>query len=110
MKFYIDQINLVSERWGDDVDDFFHQAHCEVKCDGSPGGEAFIVNIVSPIALQKEFSENEAFTYEIGRGFLIVNDYDKNSISKALQRLIDAGSADSWDGLCTYLERYFDWV
>lgn len=110
MKFYIDEINLVSEQWGNDVDDFFHQAHCEVKCQDSPGGEAFIVNIVSPKALQKEISTAEGFAYEIGKGLFIVNDYDKNSISKALQKLIDGGNAESWDSLCSYLKRYFDLV
>ncbi len=110
MKFQIHKINIISENWGDDIDDFFVQAHCEIRSIDEPGGEAFMANIVSPKALQKEIDSQDSFSYEFGRGYLIVNDFDKNNILEALQKLMEGSNANNWDELSSYIEKYFDWI
>lgn len=110
MKFEVYDLNVISAAWGDDPDDFFVQAHCEVRSPGEHGGEAFSAYIVSPKALQGEMSATEGFSFEYGRRFLIVSDFDKTAILEALQRLVEASRASTWSDLVFYIERYFDWL
>lgn len=110
MKFQIHKINTISENWGDEADDFFIQAHCEVRTLDEQGGEAFVAKIVSPKAFQKEMDAQDDFSYEIGRGYIITNDFDKIKITEILQKLLIGSNADNWNELFSYMKKYFDWI
>ena len=53
MAFEAYQLSIINQNWGDEPDDFFVQAHCEVREKGSAGGEAFELNIVSPKRIKR---------------------------------------------------------
>ncbi|WP_320820812.1 Imm8 family immunity protein [Thalassolituus sp.] len=109
MEFEAYQLSIINQSWGDDIDEFFIQAHCEVRQKGVPGGEAFGINIVSPKFFVKELGSNES-VHEYGRGYLFATDYDENSILSELQKLIDGSHAKTWDELLAYIEKYFSWI
>lgn len=110
MKFKIVKLNTISEKWGEDESDFYVKVHAEVVEDGAPGGEAFSVDIISPKALESDLPPGEQFASELGRGYLIVNDYNKPKIIESLQRMIAGSGANNWEELSTYVEKYFDWI
>ena len=110
MKFKVVELNIVTEKWGDEESDFYLKVHAEVKEDGAAGGEAFVVDVISPKSLASNFPKGDQFAYEFGRGYLLVNDYNKPKIIESLQGTIDRSGANNWDELFTYVGKYFDWV
>jgi hypothetical protein len=41
---------------------------------------------------------------------MIVSDYDEAVIVRALQRVVDSATEDSWNGVRAAVERFFDWL
>lgn len=109
MEFEAHKISIINQNWGGDVDEFFIQAHCEVRQKDTPGGEAFNINIVSPKFLVKELGSSDS-AYEYGRGYLFTTDYDERSILSEIQKLIDGSHAQTWDEIITFIEKYFSWI
>ncbi len=105
--FKVSQLSVIREVWGDDVDDFWIEVHCEVQSQTEPGGEAFSLSIVSPKSLLTELN-GEDFRAEYGRGFIITNHFDQNKIIGKLQKLVDGSEASSWKELIDYMSKYFD--
>jgi hypothetical protein len=103
------QLSIINQNWGDEPTDFSIQVHCEVKETGKPGGEAFLVNLISPNSLNTELFDEE-FRSKFGRGYLIINDYDEVKILLTLQKLIEGSCASNWNELISYVEKYFDWI
>jgi hypothetical protein len=108
MRFIVSAINKIHESWGEDTDDFFVQAHFEVEQEGGSGGEAILVCIASPKALASQLAK--MLEPEIGRGYLLMEDYDEQSALMRLQALVDSSGAETWEQLQRFLERYFDWI
>lgn len=109
MTFEAYQLSIISQNWGDDHNDFFVQAHCEVRQKGSVGGEAFELNIVSPKALVNEL-KSDSFKYEYGQGYFFTNQYDESKVLSKIQKLIDGFQATSWEELIEKTSKYFTWV
>jgi hypothetical protein len=106
--FKVADLNIIIERHNDpEFKEFFIQAHCEIVDESNPkGGEAFIVNIVSPLYLKAYIGDS----VEIGRGLILSNDFDKEKIKSRIQILINKSNASTWNELSTFIEKYFDWV
>lgn len=108
MNYKVYSLNKIYETWGDGENDFFVQLHCEIMGEGSGGGEAVLINVVSPPNLHSRLI-GSAFP-EVGRGYLLSLDYNEKSIIHCVQGIIDRSGADTWRELKVYMERYFDWV
>lgn len=109
MEFSIDQLTIIREEYGDDVDDFCVQLHCEVTSPSTRGGEAFDVTVISPARMQADL-EASSNDVEFGRGYVIMRDFDQSALRRELQKLIDGSGASTWAELHNYITRYFDWV
>lgn len=109
MIFQVYQLSIINQYWGEESDDFFVQVHCEVREKDSNGGEAFQLNIVSPKAFCNEL-KTDSFRYEYGHGYFFVNQYVERNILCAIQKLIDASQALSWEELISKTSKYFTWI
>ena len=108
-KFTICGLTKIREHFGDDPSEFYVQLHCEVASSETPGGEAFAAAAVSPAQLQADL-ESESAGIELGRGHIILLDYNEIVIRDRLQRLIDRSGVSTWAELHDYIERFFDWI
>ncbi|MCH9686728.1 MAG: immunity 8 family protein [Deltaproteobacteria bacterium] len=106
-RFNVTGLTMINEEWGDEPDDFCIQLHCELK-DGNPGGEAFVVTVMSPRVLARGLTEPN--TVDWGRGCLFMRDYDASAVQEELQRFVDQGRAKDWTELSEYVGRFFDWI
>lgn len=106
MFFIVNDLNIIHESTGDNCEDFSFQCHIEITETNSKGGEAFVVDVVSPKRLEK-YTKDEI---QIGRGLIITDEFSKSEIIKRIQKLIDGFEAENWDQLCAMLERYFDMI
>lgn len=106
-KFNVTGLTTINEEWGDEPDDFCIQLHCELA-DEEPGGEAFVVTVMSPKVLARGLTDPH--TVDWGRGCLFMRDYSAPAVRAELQRFVDQCQADTWDELSDYVGRYFDWI
>ncbi len=105
--FKVKDINIITEIHDEEYKNFYIQAHCEIIEATNPiGGEAIIVNIVSPLYLENNLENSIKF----GRGLILCNDYDKLKIMNQLQSLIEKSKSNTWQELSIYIEKYFNWV
>ncbi len=109
MSFLVYALNLVAENWGDDADDFQVVFHCELEQSGTPGGEAFVVNVTSLKRLSRWLRDGQERVVH-GRGCLFVDDYDVHAIRHFLQQLIEQSGTTNWEQLHRYIEKYYDWI
>lgn len=107
-KFKVTDLNIITEKHSDpEFKDFFIQAHCEITDElSAQGGEAFIVNIVSPLFLKNKIGDS----VELGRGLILLNDFDKEKVKRKIQGLINKSNAKTWDELTPFIAKHFDWI
>lgn len=106
-KFRVAGLTTINEQWGDEADDFCVQLHCELTSD-DPGGEAFVVNVLSPATFAKGLDDPHSVGW--GRGCLFMRDYSATVVQAELQSFIDRSEATTWDELSEYVARFFDWI
>ena len=104
MDFSVRELTVIHESFGDHPEHFTALLHDEVVASGTPGGEAFVVNVVSPSVLARVDEP------ELGRGMVVATDYDLAAIQARLNRLVQYAPVTDWDSLVGYVDRYFDWV
>ncbi|WP_251862293.1 Imm8 family immunity protein [Clostridium sp. Marseille-Q2269] len=85
MKLEIKAYNVINEIW-DDIDDFFISCQVDIGFKDEIGAEIYSFDIVSPKKLQKMLVRDAV---EIGKGYFIMNDYNKNSVCNKIEKLID---------------------
>lgn len=105
--FRIGELLRIHDHWGDDPRYFSVQLQCDVSRDGEFGGEAFSVTVVSPAELEQWIGDEGL---ELGRGYILMCDYDERRVTAFLQGLLDRSSAETWDELEAWVTRFFDWV
>ncbi len=105
--FKVAGLTTINEEWGEEPEDFCVQLHCELTSDG-PGGEAFVVTVLSPVALARGLDGSERVDW--GRGCLFMKDYSAPLIEAELQLFIDKSGADTWDALSQYVGKFFEWI
>lgn len=86
MKLEIKAFNIISEDWGEEIDDFFLSCQVDIGFKDEIGAEIYSLDVVSPKRLLGLVVGDEV---EIGKGYFIMADYNKNSICKRIEKLID---------------------
>lgn len=109
MRFSVEKLTVLHQEFGDDPAQFCVQLHCEVTSSSTKGGEAFSVTAISPARLQADL-ESSPDGVEIGRGHVLMLDYNETILRSRLQTLLEAARASSWTDLQQYISRFFDWV
>lgn len=105
--FIIKAMTKGFEDWGDDVDDFF----VSFQLDIGPKeiiGESYLytIDIISPKRLQNMIQEDES---EIGRGYLILTDYNEKVIRNAVESIVRKCNTNDYEKAYTSLSKYFRW-
>ena len=85
MKLEIKAYNVINEIW-DDIDEFFISCQVDIGFKNELGAEIYSFDIVSPKKLQKMLMGDSV---EIGKGYFIMNDYNRNSVLNKIEKLID---------------------
>ena len=99
-------INATSESWGNDLDDFYIQIQADIGPKGGKGSETFTFYAVSPKRLQHLLDGKQI---RIGRGLLIMNDYDIKLIEATIERLVDTCRKETWDEVAMNISKYAYW-
>ena len=98
MVFEISSINLISKNFTSAAD-FWLNLHVDIAQTGGKGAETIIVNVIS-IERLKMICLDEAV---IGRGKIIVTEYDEKEIKKLVTSLINGLKAKTWEELFSLL-------
>jgi len=107
--FVASKLNFINEEWGTSPDDFIVQAHCEITCDGQPGGEAFIVNLVSPKRLEKMLRLG-AEPVIGGHDFFIMENVNEGNVLALIQAMLYRTKANTWKELIDLTSVAFQWI
>lgn len=99
-------INIVSETWGEDIDDFYIQVQADIGPKGDKGSETFTFYAVSPKRLQGLLEDKQV---RVGRGLLIMNDFDLRVVEATIERLLDNCKRENWDAVAAAICRYAHW-
>ena len=108
-KFIAKKLNLISEELGPSPNDFAIQSHCEIACEGEPGGEAFIVHLISPTALARMLKLG-AEPVIWGHDVFIMESVDEDKVLATIQQILYKVNADSWQELIKLTSSMFKWV
>ncbi|MED4781960.1 Imm8 family immunity protein [Brevibacillus choshinensis] len=100
-------LTIISEDWGETVDDFciFFQLDVGPK-DIPHASDLFSFDVVSPKRLEKII---EKTNIEIGRGYLVMNDFNLNTITTIVERIIKKCCLDDFEISLEKLSKYFRW-
>lgn len=102
-------LHLVQEEWGDGNEEFALFANVRVQEHDQPAREVFEVQIVSPSYLTWMLTDGQEEIL-LGRGLILLAEYDEALIEDTLRGLIECEGIDSWDALRAQVEKYFDWT
>ncbi|MCC3381255.1 Imm8 family immunity protein [Paenibacillus farraposensis] len=97
---------VISEEWGDDIEDFAVDVQIDIGPYNSEGADTFSFRVISPKRLEQYLDGNNV---EIGRGIFIMKDYNIGAIQSQVNRLLDKCRGDSWIEVAILLSRYFHW-
>lgn len=86
IKLEIKAFNIIGEDWGEDINDFFISCQVDIGFKYEMGSEIYVLDVISPKRLLRLVEENDI---EIGKGYFIMADYNKNLILKKIEKLID---------------------
>lgn len=101
-------LTKVFENWGAEIDDFLISYQLDVGPDEvDHASDLFTFDVVSPKRLNKILITSEV---EIGRGYLIMNDFDENKVMTTVKRLIRSSYSSDFELSLVSLSRYFRWV
>lgn len=95
------------EDWGNDADDFFVSFQLDIG-PKEINGESYLytVDIISPKRLQNTIQEGES---EIGRGYIILTDYNENVIRSSIENIVKKCNTDNNEKAYASLSKYFRW-
>lgn len=107
----LSKLQVVYDDWGEEFDDFYVELEAYIIKRGEKNlfaYELFKFNIVSPKRLSK-FVENN-YEIEIGRGYLITNDYSLSIIESKIKHLLTNCKRENWDEVIHAINRYGKWA
>lgn len=99
-------INVTVEDWGESEQDFWNVVELGIGPLGEIGSELFTVNVASTKRIQKSIESNGI---EIGRGLLIMDDFNINLVERTMERLLRSCERPSWNEVVLALCRYAFW-
>lgn len=95
------------EDWGEDVDDFYVCFQVGIGCKDILGsGDMFTFEVVSPKRLGRIIQDSNI---EIGRGYLIMNDFNIKHIESTVNHIISKCQNADYDLAMKELSKYFRW-
>jgi len=94
------------ENWGDTADDFRIMVQADIGPKDDKGSETFTFYATSPKRLESMLYNNEI---QIGRGLLIMNDFNVDDIEVVIERLIENCKRNTWNEVALALCRYSYW-
>ncbi|WP_456289442.1 immunity 8 family protein [Paenibacillus sp. AK002] len=97
---------VISEEWGDDIENFAVEIQLDIGPYNSEGADTFSFRVVSPKKLEQYLDGNSV---EFGRGIFIMKDYNIKNIQSEVKRLIENCQGNSWREVALLLSRYFHW-
>ena len=105
--FRVAGLTHIHDHWDDDPRRFLVQLQCEVSREDELGGEAFSLTVASPAQLERQLGPLDL---KLGRGYVLMSDYDEGRLTAFLQGLLERSGAETWPDLQAFVERFFDWV
>lgn len=102
----IKAINKTIESWGENFDDFYIQIQADIGPEGDKGSETFTFYAASPKRLQNLIDDKQI---EMGRGLLIMNDFDIRLIESAIERIVSTCMRETWEEVAMLISRYAYW-
>lgn len=104
MKIEIKAYNLLFEDWGDEVDDFFLSCQVDIGFVGEVGSEIYSFDVISPKRLDKVLNNTKI---EIGKGYFIMSDYNKNIIIQAIESIANGNDTSDRMKVFNNIRQYF---
>lgn len=99
-------INVTLEEWGETEQDFWIVVEIGIGPRNEIGDELFTVNVASVKRLQKSIESNGI---EIGRGLLIMDDFNINLVERTMEQLLRSCERPSWNEVVLAFCRYAFW-
>lgn len=100
-------ITNINEDWGEEADDFFISYQVDVGLENVLGAtDMFSFDVISPKRLSKML---ESTYIEVGRGLLLMNDFDQNKVINTVERLVKISQEEKEEDTLSNLSKYFRW-
>ncbi|MED4023653.1 Imm8 family immunity protein [Priestia aryabhattai] len=101
----IKALTNIHEDWGESFEDFCIYYQLDVGLEGVEGAsDMFSFEVISPARL-----DNVIEDIEIGRGYLIMKDYDQNKVEQTVKRLVEMSREEDLEDALKNLSKYFRW-
>lgn len=84
--------------------DFWVIMKADIGTVGAEGADCFTFYVTSPNFLSKSIAHDEC---QIGRGLLILNEFDWDQVERAVTTICAQAEGDTWEQIAAYLSRYF---
>ncbi len=98
-------LTAIHEEWGETFEDFCIYYQLDVGLEGVEGAsDMFSFEVISPARLHNIIDD-----VEIGRGYLIMKDYDQNKVEQTVKRLVEISSEKNFEDALRNLSNYFRW-
>lgn len=95
------------EDWGEDADDFYVCFQVDIGYKDILGaGDMFTFEVVSPKRLEKIIKDSNI---EIGRGYLIMNDFDMRYIESTVNNIVSKCQNPDYELAMKGISKYFRW-
>jgi len=105
MEWILKELTRLHEEWKE-PDDFYLLFQACIGPKDANGSEVFSFEVVSPKRLERIISKSRI---EVGRGYLIMNDFDINLVETTVNRLIKISQNNDIDKLINNLSKFFRW-
>lgn len=98
-------LTIIHEDWGGTFDDFCIYYQLDVGLEDVEGvSDMFSFEVISPVRLN-----NVIDGIEIGRGYLIMQEYDQNKVEQTVKRLVEMSKEEDLEDALKNLSAYFRW-
>lgn len=102
----IKSIIVSYENWGEEYDDFLITVEADIGPENEMGAETFTFNVISPKRLSHMGMEGEI---QLGRGLLIMNDYNYEQVKQRIATLLKGCARDTWREVSMMVAKYARW-
>ncbi|MCA1032517.1 immunity 8 family protein [Bacillus timonensis] len=99
-------LSIRSEDYGNELDDFTIDIQVDIGPKEGEGSETFSLTVCSPKRLEKTLKERP-YEVEIGRGLLIMVDFNIDVIENTIIKIIDNCKRPTWEAVSQALSTYF---
>jgi len=94
------------ENWGEDYDDFSISVEADIGPENEMGAETFTFHVTSPKRLSHMGMAGEI---QLGRGLLIMNEYNYEHVKQRIATLLKGCTRDTWSEVSMTIAKYARW-